>query len=341
MTAATLETVTGTVVFTNGTKIATNSELITQLMSGEDNVYLGSNASETHLHKNVTINSGAYTDMEAELTFTYVAVPKTSVPTISGLMANISTGNGFFVNFYVPVSSGYTITGAEALTNTVIDGVEYAVYKASCISPATVEDVTVQVNFKLFNAVCYKEVSISLYDYFKGVLDDASSTDAEKALVVNAANYCNEVYKYVNKEDYASYKEIVDTNNLVIVPTGLTSIKNVISTDVISGAQLAVSTGNVPTFAFTKAGDATVTVKYTDIYGDEQTVACEVSTIEGVEYYTVSHMAAYDMIGIINVYADGELVLTYSLDDYITETSDEIAIALYGYAKAVSNYKKS
>jgi len=254
--------------------------------------------------------------------------------------ANIKTNNGFFVNFYVPTVLDATVSltdGGDALSGEVVGN--YTMYTLA-VSTTSVDTVIIYISFGEDELV---RTGISLEGYFNSVLDYFGTTGANAALVANAANYCNELYKVANSgESYVGYQNIVDNlNGLIIAPGILTNVKDVVSTDVIGGAQFIIGSGNVPVLALTKVADATVTIKYTDIYGNEATKTCEAVNYAGVEYYVASDMAVYDMIGTITVYANDTLVLTYSISDYINGTSDPVAIALYGYAKAVINFKKS
>jgi len=287
----------------------------------------------------------------ANAPYEYVVVPEATevVGAISGILANITTGNGFWVNFYIPTSLGLE---ADATYNgtTMIGGVEYAVYTVKGISPTSTAKAALPIKVATVGeTVYYRNATISIPDYFTAVLADAEVTEAEKALVANAANYCNELYKTVKPAGYSVYNTIVtDYADYLITAPEFESVGTVTSTDVVSQAQIIIAPGNVPMFAFTKVADATVTIGYTDIYGEAATADCTVMTHGEVEYYVVAEMHAYDMIGTITVYVNGTEALTYSLGDYINSLDPEadattisIAKALYSYAKAVINFKKS
>ncbi len=272
---------------------------------------------------------------------------------LEGILVNITTNNGFWVNFYVPTSLGVTVDQDLASTTTIA-GVEYNVYTIKAISPNDLYPATIRVEMGEIDGVkYYKQVAVSLLDYFNGIINKEGATDTEKALVVNAANYCNTLYTMVTGVENAGYKAIVSENEALLVklPT-FEDTKEVVSDAVVGGANLVISAnGYSPALAFLQASEAKVTVKYTDINGVEQEVTCETITENKKIYYYVKEMKVYDMIGTIEVYADGVLAVKYSLGDYINanapkegeaqSNSYKVGVALYKYAKAVENFKKS
>ena len=266
------------------------------------------------------------------------------VNVLGGVKLNLTTGNGFVVNFYVPTSNDSIIKSASVTPNeaTVVKGgVEYRVYSIPGISPDNVNDAKLSFTVLIDGEEYTQKISVSLLDYFNAILASETQTEEAKTLVVNAVNYCNAVYKFANKgESYKDYTDILEENAERIIPADAESVTvNAKEQNVFENVQFIISEGNVPMFAFTKVGEGTVSIKFTNIYGEETEIVCDSVTVDETAYYAVAEMPVYEMVGAFDVYVNGEQVGTYSIANYVELTSNEIASALYGYGVAVKNWK--
>ena len=106
-----------------------------------------------------------------------------------------------------------------------------------------------------------------------------------------------------------------------------------------STVQFIITDGNVPVFAFKKAGAGVVSIKYKTIYGYETEIVCGTVTVGENEYYVVEEMPVYEMIHEFEVYVDGAKVGDYSIANYVEESESAIASALYGYGVAAKAWK--
>ena len=270
---------------------------------------------------------------EYTLTPEYTDV-KVSIP---GIKLNLTANNGFIVNFYVPTK--YAVTAdVKAEDETVSRGDEtYYVYKVAGISPNNVEGATIVLTV---NGTSFAQtITVSLLDYFDAVLE--GEDDEAKTLVVNAVNYCNEVYKVANSgAEYAEYAAILLDNTDRIIAADAEAVDVDAKTQGVFGeVQFIISEGNVPMFAFTKLTDGKVSVKFTNIYGEETEIVCTEVTVSGTVYYAVAEMPVYEMIHSFEVYVNDAKIGNYSIANYVELTENKIAAALYGYGKAVENWK--
>ena len=273
-----------------------------------------------------TIVAGTYT-----LTgFSYVA-------NITGVKLNLTANNGFVVNFYTP---------AKADLKADVEGVAYnAQYNVFSVNAPVAGDGSVSITFT-FEISGYGEMSqtftVSLLDYFNAILASDNETEASKTLVVNAVNYCNELYKYANEgADFEGYKTILEENaSRIITAENAQPVEvNPAEQTAFSTVQFIIGEGNVPMFAFTKTADAVVSIKFKSIYGFSQEIVCSVVNVNGVDYYAVEEMPVYEMIDAFEVYVDGTKVGDYTLANYVVVSENALASALYGYGVAVKNWK--
>lgn len=284
--------------------------------------------------------------------YAYTAIDESSVP--NTIKANVSTNNGFLVNFAIPENSTITIIkGATENGTIIIDDVVYNVYTTGAISPASVDDASISYSFTIGDGfVTYTtEASLSLLNYFESALENAKETGnkLQKALIVNAANYCNEVYKYATGNSYDGYADIVDEAEDGMIVTTFDSAVSILHDDekkTITNAQLIVGTGNVPVFAFGAVDIKTsVYAIYTDISGNKIAVECGIELVLQEYYYVIENMKNYDMISTVTLSLDengAEKLLEYNLAAYINSAAGKamgIDDALYSFAVASFNYK--
>ena len=267
------------------------------------------------------------------------------LPDTTGVKVNLTANNGFFVNFYVPENAAFTVK-VDPNGYTVNNGTTYDIYTVQGIAPNTTADATIAITYKLMIAGIEADVdhvlSVSLLDYFKGVL--TSGDDEAKTLVVNAVNYCNAVYNYVNKADYPEYAAILSTNADRIIAADAKAVKvDAKEQGVFGEVQFIISEGNVPMFAFTKLTDGKVSVKYKNIYGEADGKTCVEVIVDDTTYYAVAEMPVYEMVDTFEVYVNDAKIGNYSIANYAEATTDAgakaIAEALYGYGVAVANWK--
>ena len=341
----------GTITFKNGTLLATTTNLSeSTVISTDDNILLeASGTKNLNVYLSANNPNTVLTPTPITISYTYAALSKDDIP--KSLKTNVSTNNGFLINFYFAENSGMAILdGAEIGNQITVGGVIYNVYTTAAISPASVDERTVKYSFKLADKDIsfITETSVSLLDYFK-IAFDTAKTATDKSLIVNAVNYCNEVYEYATGAEYAEYTAIVEKAEEGMITT---EFGNKISKTYgdydrfILSAQLIVAEANVPMFAF-GAVDPTANIfaSYTDITGKKITVQCDTQTIANKTYYVVKEMKAYDMIATITLSLDeaGEgKLLEYNLASYVgsasgaTTTVDD---ALASFAIAAYNYK--
>ena len=254
----------------------------------------------------------------------------------TGMKLNLTANHGFILNFHVPtayrvnVYSDYEMQEEIAPTST---GNGYVTFTFKTDLSKT-EKIT-------FYALTEgntepSEYTLSLSDYFAELLSEETLSEETKALAVNAVNYCNEIYKFANRgESLAGYAEIIEANKDRLVGTdGLVPVDDtLLNTAFISAVQFIITEGNVPTFAFTKASDANISIHYGD-----SVIECTEITVLGVTYYTPSAMPVSDIGVSFEIYANGDKIAEYSIANYIEETNNGIAKALHGYGAAVKNY---
>ena len=265
------------------------------------------------------------------------------VVNVPGIKLNLTANNGFIVNYYVPASYGVT---ADAKSAGTIEkgGTVYDIYTVAGISPNNVEGATIVLTVNVDGVDYTQTITVSLLDYFGAIL--AGEDDEAKTLVVNAVNYCNAVYNYVNGADYAEYASIlaVEENKARIIAADAEAVDvDAQEQGVFGEVQFIISEGNVPMFAFTKLTAGKVSVKFTNIYGDEVEIICTEVTVDEKTYYAVAEMPVYEMVEAFEVYVNDAKVGNYSIANYAEATTDagakSIADALYGYGKAVANWK--
>lgn len=257
---------------------------------------------------------------------------------IQGMKVNLTANNGFIVNFYVPVGLG--VSGS--VEGAVYDD-KYTVYSVkTSVAGDGVASVTFTFTVDGVGELS-ETVSVSIVDYFNAVLAQSTFDEAAMTLVVNAANYANELYKFANDgADFEGYKAIIEANkDRIIKANALPVDVNAQEQTAFDAVAFIISDGNVPMFAFRKIGEGEVTVKYTDVYGNDAEVVCSVVTVNGTEYYAAEEMPVYEMIDAFEVYVDGVKVGDYSIANYVDVTADPIAEALWGYGVAARNYKLS
>lgn len=171
---------------------------------------------------------------------------------ISGIKVNLSANNGFVVNFYVP---------RDLQVFTSVPGYEYdSEYMVYSVKTSVAGNGTGELS---------QSIKVSVVDYFNAVLAQSFFDEAAKDLVVNAANYANEIYKYANGTDFDGYKAIVDANSDRIIEANVQPVDvNAQTQNVFSDVQLIITEGNVPVFAFKKTGGGSVSVKYAGVFGE-------------------------------------------------------------------------
>ena len=305
-------------------------------------------------HTNYCFKQNATQKSSYSMTPTHIYVNAKDAPDFSGVKVNLTANNGFFVNFYVPQERNFTMP-VDASSTVTRNDVTYDVYTVG-LTPGSVDAAAFNISFtlktdstftgsdatKAANKIVSTPLSVSLLNYFNAIL--AGEDDEAKTLVVNAVNYCNAVYNYVNGESYGDYAAILETNaDRVIENTSSSVTVNSKTQGAFSTVQFIIGKGYVPMFAFTKVGNGEVTVKFKNIYGANVEIKCEEETVNGTNYYVVEEMPVYEMVGAFVVCVDGAEVGNYSIANYAEATTDEgakaIADALYGYGVAVKNWK--
>ena len=303
-------------------------------------------------HTNYCFKQNATQKSSYSMTPTHIYVNAKDAPDFSGVKVNLTANNGFFVNFYVPQERNFTMP-VDASSTVTRNDVTYDVYTVG-LTPGSVDAAAFNISFtlktdstftgsdatKAANKIVSTPLSVSLLNYFKAVLASETQTEEAKTLVVNAVNYCNAVYNYVNGEGYEAYTTILTENAERVIPADAAPVEvNAKEQGAFSTVQFIIGEGNVPMFAFTKVGEGAVSIKFTNIYGEADEIECEVVTVKETDYYAVKNMPVYEMVGAFVVCVDGAEVGNYSIANYINDTNNEIVTALYGYGVAVKNWK--
>ncbi len=270
---------------------------------------------------------------------------------------NLTTDNGFFFNLYLPESFGAKVYLDPECTNEAIGvATEFGMrYTAAAISPAHIEAVTFYVKALDGNGKLTEAVSVygmTLAEYYTAVLE-GDYTDLEKKLVVNAANYCEEVYKFVNNgASSGAYDGILTAANLTLTSYNkdtLTEDARRVSlvplTASIYGATVYIGEGNLPVFAFVMQDGVTDSVSvdtYSIKYGARKTHA---ATSVGKYALCSGDYGIYDLVTDMTVTVDGN-VGTYNIAAYISSLADdaegrELAEAMYAYSLVSREYVTS
>ena len=319
----------GKVYLTNGTKLCTTETL-------PEDIVMTKTAGHKLAKVSKDISITGYT-INGPVTHNFTANYQESV----NVKVNLTTNNGFIANFAVHkdlATAAYAKAGEEALVG--IENGDFIVYS---LPIATASDGVATIYLDTGADELYA-AKVSLADYFAALLKLYDDADTQ-ALAVNAANYCNALYKYANSgADFEGYKTIIDQKSDKIIEANAEPVKvNAQEQNVFGDVQFIISEGNVPMFAFTKIGDGVVSVKFENIYGEEAEIVCAPVTVNKTEYYAVKNMPVYEMVGAFVVCVDGAEIGNYSIANYSETTTDAgakaIADALYGYGVAVKNWK--
>ena len=309
------------VYLTGGTKVATNEELPCDVVSALDEGYKIANSYSLETVTLYTAGGIITKDIE----FLYLEQPDIDYN------ITLSATNGFYFNLEVNKDiqhSLYDEIGADALVGTDLgDRVRYTIP----VPVTNIEGITLYLDVNKDEPL---ELSLNLSQYFRSAFK-YSKSDVEKSLIVNAANYVSELYRFESKGDVCEeYKSFVEENESMLIKADKTiPALSVTDTSVISGVQLMIQTdAGVPAFAFTKVSDGVVSVKYNDA-----TVECSERTLLGVTYYVAEGMDVSDMAATLEIYVGENKIGEYNLQSYISATDNLIADALYGYAKAAEN----
>ena len=346
---------TGSIVLKSGVNISTTTDINSDFITIEagNTLFDSTEISDVeYRYCAITAATGliAKSNQEEAVDYTYFILPESAIPSLSGVKMNVSTFNGFWMNFYIPAESGIKLAKPAVANGTVTVGsVEYNVFTVKGISPAKVDDADVNVTFAHNGRSFTYGIKLSLLDYFTAALANAAAGSVDKALIINAVNYCNEVYEHATGAECPEYTAIVaQAEEGMIVTGGGNEVSNLYDTEyaTILNGQLIVGDGNVPMFAFGAVNsEVAVYATYTDISGKQITVKCAVQTISDKAYYVVEEMKAYDFTATVTVSLDEageEKLLEYNLAAYMaSEGGKTVSVddALYSFAVAAYNFK--
>lgn len=293
---------------------------------------------------------------------------------------NLTTTTSFIGNFYVKVPQSevdYEVfTGEGSGYDGIIDIYGVSHYKF-CSEPL-INDITAQITFNIKVKVDGETKSLkaeyTIGEYFAGAMAQLSAIaepnehqKAQMRLIMNAARYANELYKYINdtEEGYSEYKEILSNE---LYSKNLTSYddlgiseneKNDFSeiSPVVIGVGFAVHNGySVSCALYVKDGlvnAESISVTYKSITGEILENAIDPTMIEQVGkdgkyyYFICRDIPIYEMISeqLISIEEASGQVLEgeYSLGAYIKSQGDSVASdltkAMYAYAKSSYQYK--
>lgn len=269
--------------------------------------------------------------------------------------ANLNTKNGFYFNFYLPTDitnsasvfsdRDYSIS-LDGESKTVY-GIDYSVYAIS-VSPDEIGNVSIYVKLPALNgATIQKEYTLSLSQYFKTVLNSDSVTPAERKLVINAANYSNAVFRYINGTDAEAYSEILTEENLKLTSIDREALKkDAESADInnlysyINGITVYVGDKNIPRLAFYSASTLPLNITFHSI--DSTGSISYTATKYGNYYLASDEYGIYDIIENMDL-TIGDAHGSCNLALYIIEASESdkakaVAEAIYAYATASYEY---
>ena len=313
----------GKIYFVGGTKIATPESLPSDVVIAPTS---GNTIARVDASKAVTLYTPEGT---VELTIDFNYQEQFDI----GYSITLTKDNGFFFNFEINkdlIREVYAEIGGDPLV-----GVEYGdnIRYTIPVPVASIEDVTIYLEMEGKEDLV--EISTNLPQYLRSAFK-YSTSDEQRALLVNAANYAGELYKFVTKgKECGEFKSFIEANESMLIKADKDAPATAVTdTTVISAVQLMITDGNVPAFAFTKASDGVVSVKY-----GEKALECKELSVLDVTYYVADGMAIVDMTETFEIYVGENKIGEYSLLNYIQATDNRIANALYGYITAVKNCK--
>ena len=305
-----------------------------------------------------------------------LSIPGCEREVFEGAKYNLTMTTSFLGSFYVKVPSAYdaytvnvdSIHGYKGTAT--IGGVEYYVFT---LGPS-VSDITSDICFNISTSFAGVAVDLAatfttdsyfaaVMEKYSGVAEPSAAEIENMRLVMNAAQYANELYKLINGVGYDKYETILNNEAYKAYLTDLStmdveseSVKNIEGIDnVITSASLKIHDSYYASFVFyvteeyvnETLGVKSVSVSYKNIAGEEVTQELTFKTGTSGEsayyYLEAGDMAIYDMLStqfITVEHENGETVSgEYNLAAYAQSSDSRIGYAIYAYAEASYEYK--
>ena len=282
-----------------------------------------------------------------------------------GIKANLSIYSDFDINLYIPEAVANYVTSVTAdgtLIETVIveiDGVKYAKAIVSKASNKASETVNYEIKTSEGGNDLTFNITISVADYAKGILEGETYTAEDKQLMYYMLTYANEAYKYFgDKTNYDATISAILTANENAKGEGMAeqtygkAITELALGSVFESATVKLT--SAPAFVLNlKDGFAgTVTVTYgTNVRTYTVTATSDRElVIEGMKVYNFGAELTVNATGTIGETEVKTENAKYNLDTFVkyhTESDapesvacEALLIALYDYVACADLYTK-
>ena len=289
---------------------------------------------------------------------------------LKGVKYNLETKAWFSFNIFVPydesVANVVLPEGGERVT---IGGVEYVKYNAGKAvwayntSENSNDDNVYSVTVEIDGVEYTEEYTFNLDTYFESVLT-TEPTESEKALILSAVNYCNEVHKLYCGEAFEKYEAILNENNFAYAA----DLDAIIAADAASlpandadfntyftsgtyyyDAETLVANMAIVFDSANYQGDGTDVVFYFENRDGSFTESAGMKAVlgDGTEIIVAHDLtlapkvdAIRNAAKIVYTTGDGQTVVGYyNLASYVQGTDAEFAKALYDFAMKTEAYK--
>ena len=166
-------------------------------------------------------HDGTFSALPENVTENVTIIPGAKLEKVAiGIKANLSIYSDFDINLYIPEAVANYVTSVTAdgtLIETVIveiDGVKYAKAIVSKASNKASETVNYEIKTSEGGNDLTFNITISVADYAKGILEGEGYTEADKQLMYYMLTYANEAYKYFgDKTNYDATISAILTAN--------------------------------------------------------------------------------------------------------------------------------
>lgn len=276
------------------------------------------------------------------------------VAKIFGIRQNATLFTNMVYNLYLPVSADVTDVSVSGATLGGIVEVEGKEYYIVSTSPAVedFEPTAAKVSYTTAGKDFEYEITFDIVKYASAVADFYICGSDEAILVYEILAYKSAVASFVDPNfsitsDYASYLAKHEDCNCSSTSSEIKQSELNVgyeSLDNVTGAAYVLDLATID-FAIYVADGATVeSVSYVDPLGRVITHTVANGNLEKKDgYYIVSGISAAYIDNVMTITAGGETG-TYSLAKYIENSKNDstknVAIALYKYARAAEEFKK-
>ena len=311
-------------------------------------------------------HDGTFSALPENVTDNVTIIPGAKLEKVAiGIKANLSIYSDFDINLYIPEAVANYVTSVTAdgtLIETVIveiDGVKYAKAIVSKASNKASETVNYEIKTSEGGNDLTFNITISVADYAKGILEGETYTAEDKQLMYYMLTYANEAYKYFgDKENYDAAISAILTANENAKGEGMAeqtygkAITELALGSVFESATVKLT--SAPAFVLNlKDGFAgTVTVTYgTNVRTYTVTATSDRElVIEGMKVYNFGAELTVNATGTIGETEVKTENAKYNLDTFVkyhTESDapesvacEALLIALYDYVTCADLYTK-